>query len=83
MAKRIISNILLSVSISLSTCTGAAPTATKILEATKAPEATKPPETKHSAYSQAPMLDELVQAGKIPPVEERLLDLSLVTFTLD
>ena len=38
----------------------------------KAPEATKPPETKHSIYSQAPMLDELVQAGKIPPVEERL-----------
>ena len=77
MAKRIIFSILLSVSFILSTCTGAAPTATKV------PEATKPPETKHSAYSQAPMLDELVQAGKIPPVEERLPDLSLVTFTLD
>jgi peptide/nickel transport system substrate-binding protein len=72
MNKRIIFNILLSVSFILSACTSTAPTATKALEATKAPEATKPPETKHSIYSQAPMLDELVMAGKIPPVEERL-----------
>lgn len=39
---------------------------------TKAPEATQPPATSTSKYKEAPMLAELVKAGKLPPVEERL-----------
>ena len=43
--------------------------ATKAPETTKAPEATKPPASK---YKEAPMLTELVKAGKLPAVDQRM-----------
>ncbi|HEY9076178.1 MAG TPA: ABC transporter substrate-binding protein [Anaerolineaceae bacterium] len=42
---------------------------------TQAPAATQPPASK---YKEAPMLAELVKAGKLPPVEKRLPDTPLV-----
>ena len=47
----------------------AAPEATSAPGATSAPAATAPPAAQ---FSQAPMLDALVQAGTLPPVEQRL-----------
>lgn len=60
--------------------TAAEPTkaeAPKAAEPTKAPEATKPAEPAATAepvskYSEAPQLADMVKAGKLPPVEERL-----------
>ena len=47
----------------------AEPTKAPEAEATKAPEATAAPASK---YSEAPMLDDLVKSGKLPPVDKRL-----------
>jgi peptide/nickel transport system substrate-binding protein len=51
-----------------------APVATAVPAATTAPAATKPPATAVPAakYNEAPMLADLVKAGKLPPVEQRL-----------
>jgi len=49
--------------------------------ATKAPEATKPPAPTAapvSKYKEAPMLAELVKAGKLPPVDQRLPEKPIV-----
>jgi len=55
--------------------TTAAPTPTKeeeVVAATPQPEATPTPMPATSGYNQAPMLEELVGAGELPPAEERL-----------
>jgi peptide/nickel transport system substrate-binding protein len=46
-----------------------APEATKPPEATKAPEPTQPPAVK---FQESPMLTDLVKAGKLPPLDERM-----------
>jgi peptide/nickel transport system substrate-binding protein len=55
----------------------AAPTAAiQAVEATPLPTPTLPPESK---FKEAPQLAELVKAGKLPPVEERLPEQPVVT----
>ncbi len=61
------------------TAPAAAPAATKAPEPTAAPAATKaaaptaaPPAAAASKYKEAPALAELVKAGKLPPVDQRL-----------
>ena len=56
-----------------------APQPTKAPAATSAPAATAVPASK---YKQAPMLDQLVKDGKLPPVEKRLPDNPWVAATL-
>lgn len=59
----------------------AAPAATKAPEPTKAADATKPPAATtapKSAYTEAPMLADLVKAGKLPPVDQRLPEKPMV-----
>lgn len=53
----------------------AAPAATTAPEPTKAPEPTAAPASK---YQEAPMLTDLVKAGTLPPVDERLPENPLV-----
>jgi peptide/nickel transport system substrate-binding protein len=57
----------------------AAPAATKAPEPTKAPAAAEPTKAPAAAapaskYKEAPMLTDLVKAGKLPPIEQRLPD---------
>jgi peptide/nickel transport system substrate-binding protein len=61
----------------LSSCTPAAtPTAVKTAEPTKPPAAA--PTAAAAKYKEAPMLAELVKAGKLPPVDKRLPEDPLV-----
>jgi peptide/nickel transport system substrate-binding protein len=50
----------------------AAPAATQAPEPTAAPAATQAAAPAASKYKESPMLAELVKAGKLPPIEERL-----------
>ncbi|HSJ59119.1 MAG TPA: hypothetical protein VLC95_18160, partial [Anaerolineae bacterium] len=54
------------------------PEATTAAEPTTATEATTAPEPPASEYNEAPMLAELVAAGELPPVDERLPEEPLV-----
>jgi peptide/nickel transport system substrate-binding protein len=64
-----------------------APAATSAPAATKAPEPTKPPAAATAApaskYKEAPMLAEMVKAGKLPAVDKRLPDNPWVAPTLE
>jgi peptide/nickel transport system substrate-binding protein len=72
----------------LSTC-GTTPEPTAVVEPTlppaptSAPEATTPPQPPASKYQEAPMLAELVAAGQLPPVDERLPEEPLVEQVVD
>jgi peptide/nickel transport system substrate-binding protein len=72
----------------LSTC-GTTPEPTAVVEPTlppaptSAPEATTAPEPAASKYHEAPMLAELVAAGQLPPVDERLPEEPLVEQVVD
>ena len=78
MFKRYWWSIVIVLAMVLSACGGqAAPTAAPAAEApAEAPAAEAPAEAPAAApagkYSEAPMLAELVKAGKLPPVDERL-----------
>jgi peptide/nickel transport system substrate-binding protein len=80
-------SILLVLSVVLGACVQATPApqptappveATKPPEVPKAPEPTQPPAAAPTKYNEAPMLAELVKAGKLPPVEQRLPEEPLV-----
>jgi peptide/nickel transport system substrate-binding protein len=59
------------------------PEATTAAEPTTATEATTAPEPPASEYNEAPMLAELVAAGELPPVDERLPEEPLVEEVVD
>jgi len=69
-------SVVVIVSFVLTACQAATPAPTQAptaaVQPTKAPEPTKAPTVAAPKYSEAPMLAELVKAGKLPPVEQRL-----------
>ncbi|MBI4758811.1 MAG: ABC transporter substrate-binding protein [Chloroflexi bacterium] len=66
-------SVMVILSLVLSAC-GPTPTPAP----TKPPEATVPPTQPPSKYKEAPTLAELVKAGKLPPVDQRLPEEPLV-----
>jgi peptide/nickel transport system substrate-binding protein len=72
MVKKYLFTMIFVLSFILSACGAAptvAPTTAPVAQPTSAPAATAAPTSK---YSQAPMLDALVKAGTLPPVDKRL-----------
>jgi peptide/nickel transport system substrate-binding protein len=69
------------------TAAPAAPTATKApaapTAAPAAPTATKAPAAPASKWSEAPMLADLVKAGKLPPIEQRMIADPLVVKAIE
>lgn len=79
MFKKTLFAILVIASFILTACGGATPTAVAP-EATKPAEvvATTPPEVAAPKYTESPMLADMVKAGKLPPIEERLPEVPFV-----
>jgi peptide/nickel transport system substrate-binding protein len=74
MFKKYIFPIVIILSMILTACGGAKPTTAPAATQPQAAKATDTPAAAPAKYTQAPMLDDQVKAGKIPPLEQRLPD---------